>query len=307
MSQPNGGQGAPGGFNFDDVRKKLQMAQQGGQMAPGQDGSPQGQPVQPGAKNPTPPSAPTTMAAPTQAPMVMTATNPYDTPPQQAGGPPLSQANPNIQPRRAFGPQDDGGHILPAAKVEPGAPIGPEGGRRALGPESRPSPGNPSPNGPSRLQPGMPMKGVIGAPQGGGNQTPNWGQAQGAGQFQGGATAGLPQSNAPRQAVGPQPQMSQSDKSTLGMYGPRPQPGAPTNPYDSPTGKPSFAGGGAPGGAIQDPRGSGGGNPKPFPGWGESQPMPYEGGGAAQPQYGPGGQRRPVGPGGQGGGAGPSV
>lgn len=305
MSQGTGGQGAPGGFNFDDVRKKLQMAQQGGQMAPGQDGSPQGQPVPPGAKNPTPPSAPTTMAAPTQAPMVMTATNPYDTPPQQAGGPPLSQANPNIQPRRAFGPQDDGGHILPAAfKVEPGAPIGPEGGRRALGPESRPSPGNPSPNGPSRLQPGMPMKGVIGAPQGGGNQAPNWGPMQGAGQFQGGATAGLPQANTPRQAVGPQPQMSQSDKSTLAMYGPRPQPGAPTNPYDSPTGKPSFAGGGAPGGAIQDPRGSGGGwqvhgGGIPDIGSNIDDPRP--------PQYGPGGQRRPVGPGQPGGGAGVSV
>jgi hypothetical protein len=127
-----------------------------------------------------------------------------------------------------------------ATPVKPGAPIGPAPaappqvsqtemtGKPAGGQFSPPTPQNPSPNGPSRMQPGSAIKPVVGAPQGGGNQQPNWGLPQAASRFQ--------------RADRNPPQAPQSNM--------------PTNPYNDQTGKPAYGAGGAPqqqGGIVGKP------------------------------------------------------
>jgi len=235
MGDPNNGQ-VPGGANLGDIRRRLEQYKQ-------PDGGPPPAPPQ-GQQNPAPPSPPQHTSVPTDGAPISTAVapdgggsiNPYTKP----------VANPGLeQTGKPAGGQFGGtsGQGAPAPPQQPtpvkaGAPIGPgpstpaspqggqmqpgvDPGRRQLGaPPNQPTwgrrqlgspmptPGNPSPNGPAGQYGMGVLKPAVGAPQGGGFQQSNWG-APGSG------SQGLP--NVP-------------------------------NPYNSPTGKPAFNAGGAPGG-----------------------------------------------------------
>ena len=70
MSQDMGGQGAAGGANLDEIRRRLQGAPATGDQQRRPIGA-SGPDVMPGGQNPEPPSAPVSVASPVQQPMVL--------------------------------------------------------------------------------------------------------------------------------------------------------------------------------------------------------------------------------------------
>lgn len=280
MSQDMGGQGAAGGANLDEIRRRLQGAPATGDQQRRPIGA-SGPDVMPGGQNPAPPSAPVSVASPVQQPMVLkpqqdalAGMNPYQ--PQGGTGPKSAQPNDTGGTVTATGPQGDMQRRPIPTSMPPGAPIGPgapgtqgtprpsnlemtgkpaggqfpqapAGGRRPLGPESRPTPQNPSPQGPQGIGGPMLRPAVGGAPVGGWT-APNWGVAG-----SGSAGVGNLPSPTPVPQPAPQPALSKSDQATLSLYGGQraaaPAAGGmtmPANPY-APTGGGQPAGNPSPG------------------------------------------------------------